>query len=107
MSEPEPSPYFGDMVTVARFDKPVEANLLKGMLEAAGIPATVADANLMQAHSLASAFTVVWYIFSGHAQSKHIASSHGSKYVKRPLLPMWLGAILGIWALGNLGSILQ
>lgn len=43
-------PYLGDMVTVARPYQAVEANLLRAMLEAAGIPATVADANLVQAN---------------------------------------------------------
>lgn len=221
--------YLGDMVTIARPYKPIEANLLKGVLEAAGIPASVADANLVQAHawmanavggvrvqvpasfvehaklvlsdyekgayqldgddqarqqpaaqatdlalwgpdiaafwsmsltplfgttihylnsrtlkyrtrsalgwwlvslvvtavalystlsvhwelagvllasSMASAFTIVWYIFSGYAQSKHVVSSFGSQYVKRPLFPLWAGTVLAMIALGSAGSLL-
>jgi hypothetical protein len=45
------APYLGDMTTVARKTTPTEANLLKNMLIAAGIPAVVADANLIQADS--------------------------------------------------------
>lgn len=58
MQDPDPSvnpggeaPYLGDMTTVARRTMPTEANLLKNVLVAAGIPAVVADANLIQAHS--------------------------------------------------------
>lgn len=43
--------YLGDMTTVARRTTPTEANLLKNVLVAAGIPAVVADANLIQADS--------------------------------------------------------
>lgn len=50
MSSEEPK-YMGDMTTVARRASPTEANLLKNMLIAAGIPAVVADANLIQADS--------------------------------------------------------
>lgn len=223
--------YPGDLVTIARPYKPIEANLLKGVLEAAGIPASVADANLVQAHSwmanavggvrvqvpaslvehakrvladfengayqldddedqtkqepaarptdlalwgpdiaafwslsltplfgttihylnsralkyrtrsaltwwllslivtvvalygtlsvhwevagvllansMASAFTIIWYMFSGYAQSKHVVSSFGSQYVKRPLFPLWLGTVLAMIALGSAESLFQ
>lgn len=46
----QPTP-LGDMTTVARRASPTEANLLKNVLVAAGIPAVVADANLVQADS--------------------------------------------------------
>lgn len=51
MQEGQAAPYLGDMTTVARKTTPTEANLLKNVLVAAGIPATVADANLIQADS--------------------------------------------------------
>ena len=41
--------YFGDLIAVARKSTVTEANLLKNSLVAAGIPATVADANFIQA----------------------------------------------------------
>lgn len=47
----EAQPYLGDMTTVARRSTPTEASLLKNVLVAAGIPAMVADANLVQADS--------------------------------------------------------
>ena len=238
MSRFEPAPpdkatevlYMGDMTTVARRTTPTEANLLKGMLTAAGIPATVADANLVQADSwltyavggvrvmvpsafaekalatieeyesgafqlpsdddedvrptpqatnlrlwgpdisafwslsltpvfgatihylnsrtlahrqgvaliwllasivvtaagfyatlsarweLAGAFqassfvsavTLVWYALSGRAQSKHVATSFGSRYVKRPLLPIWIAALAFLILVGSLGSLIE
>jgi len=222
-------PYLGDLVTIARPYQPVEANLLKSMLEAAGIPATVADANLVQANawmanavggvrvqvpaslvgrakaaiaeyeqgafelegadaaqtepapqattlalwspdaaafwslwltpifgttlhylnsrtlqfktgaalawwlagiaftvaalwatlsvhwnvagvmvasSMSSSFTLVWYVFAGRTQSKHVVSSFGAQYVRRPLLGLWLGTAGALLALGLLGGIL-
>lgn len=48
----DPEPYQGDMVTVARRFTPTEAHMLCGCLEAAGIPATVADAELIQTNML-------------------------------------------------------
>lgn len=44
-------PYLGDFVVLTRTTLPTEAQILQGCLEAAGIPAMVADANLVQAHS--------------------------------------------------------
>jgi len=41
-----------DFVTVARFFTPTDAHVVCACLEAAGIPALVADANLVQANSL-------------------------------------------------------
>ena len=40
--------------TVATFQDPIEAGLVRGRLEAEGIPAIVADANLISTHSLIS-----------------------------------------------------
>lgn len=50
-SSPSQPAHLGDMTTVARRASPTEANLLKNVLVAAGIPAVVADANLVQADS--------------------------------------------------------
>jgi hypothetical protein len=220
-------PYLGDLTIVARRATPTEATMLKGMLEAAGIPATVADANYVQANSwmtnavggvrvlvpaalvetalatiaefevgafelpdddgdevrrepqatdlalwgadisafwsfwltpvfgaavhylnsrtlglkersaaawllvsclvtmyalytmlsghwelartfqagpMLSVFTLVWYFFAGHGQSRYIAETYGSRYVKRPLLPLWLGAVVFLLLLGGLGG---
>jgi hypothetical protein len=44
--------YEGDFVTVARFLNPTDAHIICACLEAAGIPAFVADANLVQMNSL-------------------------------------------------------
>ena len=221
-------PYLGDMTVVARRATPTEANLLKGMLEAAGIPSFVADANYIQANSwmahaaggvrvlvpaafvtaaiatiaefesgafqlpredgealkiepqatslalwgadlsafwslvltpvfgasvhfmnsrtlqrkertafawllasilvtlsalyvvlsdqweaarafqagpMVSTYTLLWYVLAGHGQSKYIATTFGSKYVKRPLFPLWLGAFTSLFLLGFLGSL--
>jgi hypothetical protein len=48
----EDDPYEGDFVTVAQFFSPIDAFLLAGCLEAAGIPPVVADTNLVQLNSL-------------------------------------------------------
>lgn len=45
-------PYEGDFETVAQFFNPIDAFLLAGSLEAAGIPPVVADSNLVQLNSL-------------------------------------------------------
>ncbi len=42
----------GDFVTVAQFLNPTEAHIVCSCLEAAGVPAVVADANLVQMNSL-------------------------------------------------------
>ena len=42
------------LVTIATFSEPLEANILRGKLEAAGIPAFVADAETVQANWLFS-----------------------------------------------------
>jgi len=44
--------YEGDFETVARFLNPTDAHLLRACLDAAGVPAVVADANLVQTNSL-------------------------------------------------------
>ena len=44
----------GDMTTIARLSMPTEAGILKDCLRAAGIPACIADGNLVQADSLLS-----------------------------------------------------
>ena len=52
-------PADGDWHTLVRFFSPTEAYLLRGVLQAGGVPAMVADAHLVQAHSLlASAIPV-------------------------------------------------
>ncbi len=49
----------GDWQTLVTFFNPTEAYLLRGVLQAGGVPAMVADAQLVQAHSLlASAIPV-------------------------------------------------
>lgn len=64
-------PYLGDMTTVARRTTPTEANLLKNVLVAAGIPAVVADVNLIQADSwMANAYGGVRVMVrAAHVQS--------------------------------------
>jgi hypothetical protein len=47
-----PLPYPGDMVTVARRFNSLEAELLRGRLEADGIPATLGDPHTVQTDSL-------------------------------------------------------
>ncbi|HEX5357992.1 MAG TPA: hypothetical protein VFW93_17450, partial [Aquabacterium sp.] len=64
-------------------------------------------AGVLLASSMASAFTVVWYIFSGYAQSRHVVSNFGSQYVKRPLFPLWLGTVIAMIALGSAESLFQ
>ena len=48
----EEQPYLGDWITVARYLSYSEVHLLRSCLEAAGIPATVADAQLIQTDAL-------------------------------------------------------
>ncbi len=46
------SPELGDWVTLTTVFQPMEAFMLRGVLQAAGVPAAVADAHLVQAHGL-------------------------------------------------------
>lgn len=62
-------------------------------------------AGVMLASSMTSCFTLVWYVFAGRAQSKYIVSSFGSRYVKLPLLPVWLGTACALLALGLVGAM--
>ena len=50
--DPEPSEYEGDLVTVGRFLNTTDAPLTCECLKAAGVPAVVADAHLVQTNSL-------------------------------------------------------
>ena len=45
-------PTLGDWKTLITVFSPTEAYLLRGVLQAAGVPASVADAHLVQAHGL-------------------------------------------------------
>ena len=45
-------PDLGDWQTLVTVFSPTEAYLLRGVLQAAGVPAAVADAHLVQTHSL-------------------------------------------------------
>jgi hypothetical protein len=45
-------PSLGDWQTLTTVFSPTEAYLLRGVLQAAGVPASVADAHLVQAHGL-------------------------------------------------------
>jgi hypothetical protein len=45
-------PSLGDWHTLTTVFSPTEAYLLRGVLQAAGVPAAVADAHLVQAHGL-------------------------------------------------------
>lgn len=45
-------PHARDLFTVATYLIPTEAHIVRSCLEAAGIPAVVADANLAQVYSL-------------------------------------------------------
>ena len=47
-SQMNAAPYHGDMTTVARRFTPIDAQVLCGCLQAAGIPAAVADAQTVQ-----------------------------------------------------------
>jgi hypothetical protein len=44
--------YEGDFVTVAQYLNPMDAHIVCSCLEAAGVPAIVADANLVQTNAL-------------------------------------------------------
>ncbi len=46
------SPELGDWVTLTTVFQPLEAFMLRGVLQAAWVPAAVADAHLVQAHGL-------------------------------------------------------
>jgi len=48
----ESGEYEGDFVTVAQFLNPTDAHIVCSRLEASGVPAVVADANLVQMNSL-------------------------------------------------------
>jgi hypothetical protein len=51
---PEAAPGTVEWVTIARVLVPMDAHILRGRLEAEGIPALVADGNLVQTNSLLS-----------------------------------------------------
>lgn len=63
-----PDHYAGDMTTVARDLTPTDAHMLCACLAAAGVPATVADANLVQANAL-------WSVAVGGAKLR-VAADH-------------------------------
>ncbi|MBX3609033.1 MAG: DUF2007 domain-containing protein [Hydrogenophaga sp.] len=48
-------PALGDWQTLTTVFTPTEAFVLRGVLQAAGVPAAVADAHLVQAHGLLAA----------------------------------------------------
>lgn len=48
----ESAEYEGDFVTVAQYLNPINAHIVCACLEAAGVPAVVADANLVQLNAL-------------------------------------------------------
>ncbi len=48
----EYDPELGDWKTLVTFFSPTEAFLLRGVLQAGGVPAAVADAHLVQTHTL-------------------------------------------------------
>lgn len=64
----DPDDYHGDMVTIARDLTPTDAHMLCACLAAAGVPATVADANLVQANAL-------WSVAVGGAKLR-VAADH-------------------------------
>ena len=61
-------PYLGDLVTVARDLTPTDAHMLCACLQAARVPAVVADDNLVQANPL-------WSVAVGGAKLR-VAASH-------------------------------
>ncbi|MEJ8857138.1 hypothetical protein WKW79_21350 [Variovorax robiniae] len=61
-------PYLGDMVTVAQDLTPTDAHMLCACLNAARVPAVVADDNLVQANPL-------WSVAVGGAKLR-VAASH-------------------------------
>ncbi|MCX7170078.1 MAG: DUF2007 domain-containing protein, partial [Proteobacteria bacterium] len=78
--EYEGSAYQGDFVTVARFLNPTDAHIVCSCLEAAGVPALVADANLAQTNSLwtiAIGGTRVLVTASHVAEAKKIIEAFG------------------------------
>lgn len=52
LSEPEQAEYAGDFEVVARFLNPTDAYVVRSCLEMAGVPAVIADAELVQTNSL-------------------------------------------------------
>lgn len=78
--EHEDSAYQGDFVTVARFLNPTDAHIICSCLEAAGVPAFVADANLAQTNSLwtiAIGGTRILVTASHLAEAKRIMEAFG------------------------------
>jgi hypothetical protein len=51
-AQEETVPYEGDFETVAQLLNPIDASIISGCLEAAGIPTVIADTNLVQLNSL-------------------------------------------------------
>ena len=56
----------GDWQTLATFFSPTEAYLLRGCLQSAGVPAVVADAHLVQAHTLLAGAIQVRVLVPAH-----------------------------------------
>ncbi len=72
------SPYYGDFVIVARNLNMAEAHLYKMLLEAAGIPAEVGDANFSRAYgSMYSAYVKVPEAFLAEARGIFAAYNRG------------------------------
>jgi hypothetical protein len=59
-------PAEGDWQTLVTFFSPTEAYLLRGCLQSAGVPAVVADAHLVQAHTLLAGAIQVRVLVPAH-----------------------------------------
>lgn len=74
-------PAEGDWQTLATFFSPTEAYLLRGCLQAGGVPAVVADAHLVQTYALLASAIPVRLMVPAHrlaeAQSLLVAYHRG------------------------------
>jgi hypothetical protein len=60
---------------------------------------------LFRASAIASAYTMLWYIFAAHTQSKYIASAYGRLYKRKSLAKPWLATVLLFVVIGGLGEL--
>lgn len=59
-----------------------------------------------EASSLLVPFTIVWYLAAGHAQSRHVARAHGTRYVHRSVLHAVVIAFVMMLAVGSAGTMI-
>ncbi|MBS4036626.1 MAG: DUF2007 domain-containing protein [Hydrogenophaga sp.] len=76
-------PSLGDWVTLTTVFQPLEAFMLRGVLQAAGVPAAVADAHLVQAHGLLAPAIPVRVLVPEHCKARGeevLAAFHRGDY---------------------------